>query len=232
MTASGADARVRPRRRDHRFDLIVFDWDGTLMDSTAVIATSIQRASADLGLPVPSHERANHVIGLGLADALAYAVPTLSKERFPEMAERYRYHYLSRDADLPLFPGVREIVVGLKEAGHFVAVATGKTRVGLDRALDHSGLKLLFDATRCADETRSKPDPRMLWELGDELGVRNERMLMVGDTTHDLLMASNAGAASLAVSYGAHEEGSLAGHGALAIVASTAQLRGWLEVNA
>ncbi len=224
--------RLPPQRRDHRFDLVTFDWDGTLMDSTWTIASSIQRACADLDLPVPSDDRATHVIGLGLADALAYAVPTMPPELLPRMVERYRHHYLLRDADLPLFPGVREIVVALKEAGHFVAVATGKTRVGLDRALDSSGLRPFFDATRCADEARSKPDPRMLWDLGDALGVRNDRMLMVGDTTHDLMMAANARVASLGVSYGAHSERSLEGHGALAIVGSTAQLRAWLEGNA
>lgn len=215
-------------RRDRRFDCVAFDWDGTLMDSTAIIATSIQRACADLGLPVPSDEAASHVIGLGLSDALAYAAPTMSPAQLPQMVDRYRFHYLSRDADLPLFPRVREIVVSLKEAGIFVTVATGKSRVGLDRALNRSGLRPLFDATRCADETRSKPDPQMLWELGDELGVRNERILMVGDTTHDLLMASNAGAASVAVSYGAHPAASLDGHGALAILDSSDQLRKWL----
>ena len=223
--------RIRPSRRDHRFDLIAFDWDGTLMDSTAVIASSIQRSCADLGLQVPSDERASHVIGLGLHDALAYAVPDLPKELLPRMLERYRYHYLSRDADLPLFPGVREIIVSLKHAGYFVAVATGKSRVGLDRALGHSGLVSLFDATRCADECRSKPDPQMLWDLGDLLGVRNARVLMIGDTTHDLKMAANAGASSLAVSYGAHRGSALEGLGALAIVDSPEQLRAWLADN-
>ncbi len=232
MTLSVQPPRNRPTRRERRFDLIAFDWDGTLMDSTAVISSSIQFACADLGLPVPSDERASHVIGLGLTDALAYAAPALPSSLLPRMVERYRHHYLSRDAQLPLFAGVREIIVALKEAGHSVAVATGKSRVGLERALDHSGLRPLFDATRCADECRSKPDPQMLWDLGDALGVRNERVLMIGDTTHDLLMASNAGASSLAVSYGAHDARSLEGHGALAIVGSTVQLGAWLAVNA
>lgn len=219
---------TRPSSRGaRRFDLVVFDWDGTLMDSTAVIASSIQRACADLGLPVPDDERASHVIGLGLADALAYAVPVLPREMVPRMVERYRHHYLSRDATLPLFPGVREIVVALKESGHQVAVATGKSRAGLDRALDRSGLRPLFDATRCADECASKPDPQMLHELADELCVRAGRMLMVGDTTHDLRMAANAGCASLAVSYGAHAERALEGLGALAILGSPAQLAAW-----
>lgn len=222
----------RPQRRDPRFDLIVFDWDGTLMDSTATIASSIQRACADLGLAVPSNERASHVIGLGLVDALAYAVPDLPGNLMPQMIERYRYHYLSRDADLVLFPDVREILAGLKDRGHFLAVATGKSRVGLDRALDACGLRPLFDATRCADECRSKPDPQMLWELGDALGVRTDRMLMIGDTTHDLQMAANAGAHALAVSYGAHLYGALDGQGALAVLDSTADLQRWLAEHA
>lgn len=223
--------RVQPSRRERRFDAVVFDWDGTLMDSTSTIATSIQRACADLGMPVPSDDRASHVIGLGLSDALAYAVPELPKAMVPAMVERYRHHYLSRDATLQLFPGVREIVVALKQSGRFVAVATGKSRVGLERALDVSGLRPLIDASRCADETRAKPDPAMLHALSDELAVRTSRMLMVGDTTHDLMMAASAGTPSLAVSYGAHHERALEGQGALAIVGSTAQLSAWLDAN-
>ncbi len=218
-------------RRQRRFDLVAFDWDGTLMDSTAIIASSIQRACADLGLPVPSDRRAAHVIGLGLTDALAYAVPSMTADQVPRMVERYRHHYLSRDAHLPLFPGVREIVDGLKASGCFVAVATGKSRVGLDRAMRSCGLEASFDATRCADETRSKPDPQMLWELGDVLGVRNERILMIGDTTHDLSMAANAGTAAVAVSYGAHRAAELEDHGALAIVASPTELQHWLTTH-
>ena len=220
------------RRTGRRFDLIVFDWDGTLMDSTATIASSIQRACADLELAIPSDADASHVIGLGLADALAHVAPDLAPEMFPRMAERYRHHYLSRDQTLVLFPEVREMIVELKEAGHFVAIATGKSRVGLDRALDLCGLRPLFDATRCADECHSKPDPQMLFELTDELGVKLDRTLMIGDTTHDLQMAVNAGATSVAVSYGAHPHGSLAGHDALAIIASSADLRAWFAAHA
>ncbi len=172
------------------------------------------------------------MIGLGLADALAYAVPELPKHLVPAMVERYRFHYLSRDAALPLFPGVREIVVALKEAGHFVAVATGKSRVGLDRALDHCGLRPLFDATRCADECRSKPDPQMLWDLGDELGVRSDRTLMIGDTTHDLHDGRERRRARRSPSATARiTSESLEGQGALAIVGSPAQLAAWLESN-
>ncbi len=216
------------RTGGRRFDCIVFDWDGTLMDSAAAIAASIRNACADLGLPIPSEDRARHVIGLGLADALAYAVPSMPADMAPRMAERYRHHYLAQDADLVLFDGAAALVTMLKEAGLRVAVATGKTRVGLDRALAHSGIAALFDATRCADESRSKPDPRMLLDLSVALGVPCSRMLVVGDTTHDLMMASNAGAAAVAVSYGAHHERSLEGHGALAICGSVPQLRAWL----
>ena len=219
------------RGSGRRFDLIVFDWDGTLMDSTATIASSIQRACADLELAIPSDVAASHVIGLGLADALAHVAPGLAPEMLPRMIERYRHHYLSRDETLVLFPEVREMIVELKEAGHFVGVATGKTRVGLDRALDSCGLRPLFDATRCADESRSKPDPQMLFELSDELGARLDRTLMIGDTTHDLQMAANARARSVAVSYGAHPHESLDGHDALAIIPSSAALRAWLATH-
>src|SRR5271168_2257584 len=129
-----------------RFELIVFDWDGTLMDSTSTIASSIQRACADLGLPVPSDEQASHVIGLGLSDALAHAVPDLPPHQLPRMLERYRHHYLSRDAELVLFGGARELLAELRAAGHALAVATGKTRVGLARSLEQSGLSESFDA--------------------------------------------------------------------------------------
>ena len=220
------------RNRFGPFDLIAFDWDGTLMDSTATIATSIQRACADLDLAVPSDLIASHVIGLGLVDALAHVAPDLTPELVPRMIERYRHHYLSRDHSLVLFPQVREMIVELKDAGHFVAVATGKTRVGLDRALDSCGLRDLFDATRCADECHSKPDPQMLLELADQLGVDCARTLMVGDTTHDLQMAANARTKALAVSYGAHPHGSFAAFAPLAVVESSTALRAWFAAHA
>jgi phosphoglycolate phosphatase len=214
-----------------RFDLIVFDWDGTLMDSTATIASSIQLACRDLGLAPPDDARARHVIGLGLADALAYAAPSLLPEQLPQMIERYRQHYLSRDHALVLFPEVREMIVELKEAGYFVAVATGKNRGGLNRALDQSGLKPFFDATRCADESFSKPHPQMLLDLSDQLGVELNRTLMIGDTTHDLQMAANAGSHALGVSYGAHPLHELMQHASLGVVDSSVALRTWLKTQ-
>ncbi|MCG1053974.1 HAD-IA family hydrolase [Mycetohabitans sp. B5] len=187
-----------------QFDLIVFDWDGTLMDSTAHITRSIQRACRDLGLPVPDALSASYVIGLGLRDALQIAAPTLDPIDYPRLAQRYRFHYLSGDPHIELFAGVREMLDELRGAGYLLAVATGKSRVGLNRALDSVRLMTMFDATRCADETFSKPHPAMLHELTRELGQGATRTLMIGDTTHDLQMAANAGAAAVAVSYGAH----------------------------
>lgn len=152
-----------------RFDLIVFDWDGTLMDSTATIVNCIQAAAKDLGLPVPDNKRAAYVIGLGLQDAMQAAVPGLEPKYYPHMVERYRYHYLSKDKGLALFDGVRDMLTDLSQQGYFLAVATGKSRVGLNRALDAADLLSVFDATRCADETFSKPHPAMLQELTREL---------------------------------------------------------------
>ncbi|UDM51518.1 HAD-IA family hydrolase [Cupriavidus sp. MP-37] len=215
-----------------QFDLIVFDWDGTLMDSTPTIAKCIQLASRDLGLPVPDDSAASHVIGLGLKDALSYAVPTLDPADYPRLAERYRYHFLTRDADLVLFDGVREMLETLRAEHYFLGVATGKTRVGLQRALAASGLTALFDATRCADETFSKPHPAMLHELTRELGQEVERTVMIGDTTHDLQMAANAGAKGLGVCYGAHPAESLRAMAPVHCASSIADLTEWLLAHA
>jgi phosphoglycolate phosphatase len=215
-----------------QFDLIVFDWDGTLMDSTAHIVRSIQAACRDLDLPVPAEEAARYVIGLGLRDALQIAAPTLEPAEYPRLAERYRYHYLVRDAKTELFDGVRELLGELREEGYLLAVATGKSRVGLNRALDEARVTSLFDGTRCADETFSKPHPAMLQELTRELGQPLERTVMIGDTTHDLLMASNAGAAGIAVTYGAHQADALAALEPRFVADSVAALADWLRTHA
>jgi len=211
-----------------RFELIVFDWDGTLMDSAAAIVRAIQAASADLGLPVPTDARARHVIGLGLSDALRHAVPELPETDYPQMVERYRHHYLSSDRELTLFDGTVELISDLHDRGFLLAVATGKSRNGLDRALGFSGLGRYFHATRCADECFSKPHPAMLHELMDELGVMAESCLMIGDTTHDLQLALNAGTHSVAVSYGAHEPAAFGDYPARFVAHSTAELHDWL----
>lgn len=215
-----------------KYQLVVFDWDGTLLDSAGAIARAIQASCRDLGLDVPSDAQARHVIGLGLSDAMRHAVPSLPAERVPEMVERYRFHYLSSDHQLVLFPGVREMLDRLQAAGHILAVATGKSRLGLSRAFEHSGLGPLFQASRCADECHSKPHPQMLEELMAEFGVDAESTVMIGDTSHDLLMASNAGVDSLAVTYGAHPHEHLLEHRPLACLHNVVELDQWLKTCA
>ncbi len=211
-----------------RFDLIVFDWDGTLFDSTKLIARCIQSACADLGTTIPSDRDASFVIGLGLADALRHAAPDLPPARYRELGERYRHHYMAHQNDIVLFDGTLEMLKALKLRNHWLGVATGKTRRGLDDALQRSDLKGLFDATRTADETASKPDPLMLHELMRELGAGADRTLMIGDTTHDLRLAANAGCASVAVGFGAHEHEAFAPFEPLHVAHSTAELASWL----
>jgi phosphoglycolate phosphatase len=215
-----------------KFNLIVFDWDGTLMDSTGTIMRCIQAAARDLGLPVPDNRAASYVIGLGLQEAMQVALPGLDPKYYPRIVERYRYHYLTKDKGLTLFEGVPEMLADLSQQGYFLAVATGKSRVGLNRALDAANLLSMFDATRCADETFSKPHPAMLLELTRELGQEMQRTVMIGDTTHDLQMAANAGAASIAVHYGAHSAPELQVHGPIFAANSVAELHAWLNENA
>ena len=215
-----------------RFELIVFDWDGTLMDSTGAIVASIQAAARDLGIEPPSDERAHHIIGLGLIDALRHALPNLPAERYQDVALRYRQHYMARDHELLLFDGAEALIDELAGAGHALAVATGKTRKGLDRAFEVSGLGPRFHGSRCADECHSKPHPQMLEELMAEFGVASEATLMIGDTSYDLLMARNAGVAGLAVTYGAHSHDHLLEHSPLACLPTVAELAAWLGANA
>jgi phosphoglycolate phosphatase len=215
-----------------QFDLIVFDWDGTLMDSTATIVKCIQAAARDLGLPVPNKELAAHVIGLSLSDAMQKAIPDLDPGLYPKMVERYRYHYLAKDHELTLFDGAREMLDDLAKQGYFLAVATGKSRVGLTRAMSTANLMSAFDATRCADETFSKPHPAMLQELVRELGQDMRRTVMIGDTTHDLQMAINAGASGIAVQYGAHPVHELLALNPIFVANSVPALHAWLNENA
>lgn len=214
------------------FDLIAFDWDGTLFDSTSLIARCIQAACADVGTRVPSDEQASYVIGMGLGEALRHAAPELAAEHYPALADRYRHHYFARQHEIVFFDGTLAMLQALKARGHRLAVATGKSRRGLDDALRTSALNGLFDATRTADETASKPDPRMLIELMDELGTTAERTLMVGDTTHDLQLAQNAGVASIGVSYGAHDPAAFEALAPRHVAHSTADLHAWLVQHA
>lgn len=215
-----------------RFDLVVFDWDGTLMDSTTLIAEALQQACRDLGLAVPDDAAARYVIGLGLSDAMKSVAPELPPQRYAELGARYREYYLAREADIPLFAGARELLADLDSAGYLMAVATGKTRAGLARAIAKADLQGVFHATRCADEGLPKPHPDMLLYLMDRLEVGPRETLMIGDTTHDLDLAQSAGAAGLAVTYGAHPPEDLAKWSPLATVHSVAELRAWLEQHA
>jgi phosphoglycolate phosphatase len=215
-----------------QFDLIVFDWDGTIMDSTATIVDALQSAARDIGVPVPSREAASYILGLGLIDALKHAMPDLPQEQYRALAERYRHHYLARDHELTLFEGIEALLDQLRDAGHHLAVATGKTRAGLDRAMDTCGLRPRFLASRCADECHSKPHPQMLEELMREFAIEPERVVMIGDTTHDLQMAINAGVAGIGVTYGAHPRAQLETAQPRYCANSVAELTHWLTTHA
>ncbi|MDH1377990.1 HAD-IA family hydrolase [Comamonas aquatica] len=215
-----------------KFDLIAFDWDGTLFDSTAAITRSIQLAVADVGGTVPSDSQASYVIGMALLPALAHAAPDVPQDKYNDLANRYRYHYLKQQELITLFAGVLPMLEALRERGHWLAVATGKSRRGLNEALQHADLRGMFDSSRTADETAGKPHPLMLQELMAELDVPPERLLMIGDTTHDLQMARNAGCASVAVAYGAHDSRDLQACQPLHVAADVADLHQWLRSNA
>jgi len=218
--------------RARQFDLIAFDWDGTLFDSTAIITRCIQNAVRDVGGAVPSDKDAAYVIGMGLMEALAHAAPDVPVDKYPQLGARYRHHYLAHQSDISLFEGVLSLLADLKTRQHWLTVATGKSRRGLDDALQAAELKGLFDASRTADETAGKPDPRMLQELMREFDVAPVRTLMIGDTTHDLQMALNAGCASVAVSYGAHAPDAFEALQPRFIAHSVGDLHHWLLGNA
>ncbi|RFC35657.1 MAG: phosphoglycolate phosphatase [Candidatus Nitrotoga sp. SPKER] len=215
-----------------RYDLIVFDWDGTVMDSTAVIAGSIQAACRDLGLTEPSDVVAKYVIGLGLQEALRQAVPDLQENQRDDLVARYRHHFLAQDAAIPLFEGAQQTISELHAAGHLLAVATGKSQQGLKRAMQTSGMESYFHATRTADQTFSKPHPAMLLEIMDDLGVIASRVLMVGDTTHDLQMARNAGVDAIGMTHGAHPVDQLRALEPLALLDDFVGLRAWFTEHA
>jgi phosphoglycolate phosphatase len=217
--------------RPRQFDLIAFDWDGTLYDSTQIIVRCIQAAVADVGGVVPTNEQAGYVIGMALMPALAHAAPDVPQDKYPMLGERYRHHYAKHHNDLSLFEGILPLLQTLRERQHILTVATGKSRKGLDDALHAVDLRGVFDGSRTADETAGKPDPLMLHELMAEFGVSPARTLMIGDTTHDLQMAHNAGCASLAVSYGAHGAEGFERWNPKAVVHTVAELQDWLLVH-
>lgn len=211
-------------------DLVVFDWDGTLMDSAAHIVTAMQHAIHGLGLPTRSDEQLRDLIGLGLNDAFARLFPELNTAATLQLLAQYRQHFLNPPLpEATLFSGVRETLLQLQEGGYRLAVATGKSRRGLDRALAETGLGPMFVTSRCADECASKPDPQMLEEILWECGVEPAHALMVGDTEYDMAMARSAGVPAAGVAWGVHTPDRLTGAGAHAVLASVVELPGWLS---
>lgn len=214
------------------FDLIAFDWDGTLFDSTAIITRCIQAAVVDVGGRRPSDQDAAYVIGLGLMQALAHAAPDVPPSKYAELGARYKHHYAAHQNDISLFDGVLPLLAELRARNYVLAVATGKSRRGLNEVLKASELQGVFHASRTADETAGKPHPLMLQELMQEFGVPAQRVLMVGDTTHDLQMALNAGCPSVGVSYGAHEPAAFAELKPLFVAHSVPELHTWFAEHA
>ncbi len=215
-----------------QYQLLIFDWDGTLMDSEARIITCIKAASRDLKQPEPDETAIRNIIGLGLQEALAALFPTRETSLLTQLAERYRYHFMTADpTPSPLFPGVETMLSDLKQRGYWLAIATGKGRTGLQKALRETGLEQMFLATRCAGDTASKPHPQMLFELLEELGTGPEQALMVGDTEYDLQMAKNANMPALAVSYGVHERRRLLQYDPVECVDSVTELHNWLQIR-
>lgn len=214
-----------------QFQLLVFDWDGTLMDSEIQIVSCITKASIDLAVQPPTSDVIKKIIGLGLHEALSTLYPGSDNDFHLKMAERFRHHFYNDDAiEARLFEGAGDLIKQLHKQGYLLAVATGKGRFGLDMALSSVDCGHCFHASRCADETQSKPHPQMLVEIMQELSVTPERTLMIGDTEFDLIMSKNAGIASLAVSYGVHDKEQLLQHDPLACVSSIMELKQWFGV--
>ena len=215
-----------------RYDLIVFDWDGTIMDSTGLIAECIQLAARDCELPIPTTAAAKSIIGLGIHESILRLFPELNPVAQIAFALKYRQYYVPRDHEAPLYDGIRELLVAIDHPRRFLAVATGKPRVGLERAFAHTGLKSAFHFSRCADEGWPKPHPDMLQKLMAFTAVPPERTLMIGDTVHDLELANNASVAAVAVTYGAHPAELLATRPSIAAVNTVPELAAWLKLNA
>jgi phosphoglycolate phosphatase len=211
------------------YKLIIFDWDGTLMDSQARIIACLDESARDLSLDSLTDAQYKHVIGLGLKEAIAQLFPQLEPSQIQHFADRYRYHFVTaNDTPTGLFADVRHMLQQLIEKGFMLAIATGKARRGLDRVLDETRLNDCFHGSRCADETRSKPHPQMLEELLDEFGVLSDEAIMVGDTEYDMLMARTINMDALAVSYGVHDKHSLLKHEPVSCIDSIPELRDWL----
>lgn len=215
---------------NHDFKLLVFDWDGTLMDSEARIVSCVWGAARDMGIPAPTNNQIRNIIGLGLKEALEILFPGTNNHFKEQFIDHYRRYFLNEDSTpSPLFPNSLKVLNSLAEQNYLLAVATGKGRPGLNKVLDETGLRPLFHSTRCADEAFSKPHPEMLLQIMQELGAEPEETLMIGDTEYDLQMAINAKTHGLAVSYGVHEVNRLNRFNPLGCLDDIAELTHWLE---
>ena len=221
-----------PNLPEKQYRAIIFDWDGTLLDSTHHIVGALIGACRDLDLREPSREEAGWVIGLSLQAALYRLVPDLGADRVDAFIDRYRTHFMALQHEMHLFDGQAQLLRDLSAQGSVLGVATGKSRRGLDDSIRRLDLGGLFGATRTADEARGKPDPDMLLQLLAELDLAPETVLMVGDTTHDVLMAHAAGVDSLAVSYGAHAPSLLESARPTAQVATVPEMQAWIRARA
>lgn len=211
-----------------QFDLIVWDWDGTLADSTGMITQAIVSAAAQVGLPTLDPQAASNIIGLGLKESIHALYGDIPTDQAQALAKQYTANYYAGESEIPLFAGAADTIKTLHKRGFKLAVATGKGRRGLNLALEHCGLTHYFHATRTADECFSKPHPQMLDELMDNLVTTPERTLMIGDTSYDLQMASNAGVPAVAVTYGAQSRDKLSGYNSIAMFNQFKDLSAWL----
>lgn len=211
------------------YELVIFDWDGTLMDSTQKISNSVRAVAKQVGLPEPTDTQAKNIIGLGLHEAMRVLFPQADEAKVDEIVLAYKHYFVNVDKTQEgLFDGVEQALIEMQETGAMLAVATGKSRAGLNRVLKATGLGHYFTVTRCADETRSKPHPQMLLEILDFTAIDPQKSIMVGDTTFDLDMAQNAGIAGLGAGYGVHTDQDLINSKALYVAQTFGDLASWL----
>ncbi len=214
--------------KSRRFDLIVWDWDGTVANSTGMITNAIVKAAEQVGLPTLDPQAASNIIGLGLKESIDALYGDIPSDKAQALAAQYTVNYYAGESEIPLFDGAKETIIELNRRGYKLAVATGKGRRGLNLALQHCGLGNYFHATRTVDECFSKPHPQMLDELMDLLVATPERTLMIGDTSYDLQMAQNAGVASVGVTFGAQTQDKLVRYNPLQIFNQFSALSTWL----
>ena len=213
-----------------KYELIVFDWDGTLMDSEARIVACMQLAADDTERARPADDEVKEIIGLSLEKAVTIVFETRDEDEVSSIVDAYRNHWLSDNVPhSTLFPHANEVIALLEEHGYLLPIATGKSRRGLDKVLVESGLGPRFHATRCADETFSKPHPQMLEEILVDLDTHPDKALVIGDTEYDMQMASNARVDALGVIHGVHSEARLLQHGALGVLRGLDELPSWLQ---